>query len=64
VNFAIILDTTRLNGTGTVKDNYFDLAGVGSSNGGGGNWSFIGDYNGGNGGPHQAPSPSPVTRTW
>jgi len=52
VNFAIIVDTTRLITSASIKDNYFDPTNIGSANGGGGNWSFIGDYSGGNGGPY------------
>lgn len=52
VNFAIILDRSRLIGTGTIQNNYFDVTNIGSANGGGGNWSFVGNYNGSNGGPY------------
>ena len=53
VNYGIILDTTRLIGTGTVQDNYFDSTNIGSSNGGGGWWEYVGNsYNGSNGGPY------------
>jgi hypothetical protein len=52
VNFAIILDTKRLIGTGEVKANYLDLSGIGTSNGGGGNWALIGAYNGSQDGPY------------
>ena len=52
VNYAIILDTTRLIGTATIENNYFDTSGIGSANGGGGNWDFVGVYNGSNDGPY------------
>ena len=52
VNYGIILDTTRLIGTATIENNYFDTSGIGSANGGGGNWDFVGDYNAGNDGPY------------
>lgn len=42
VNFPIIIDTTWLNGSAMVNDNYFDLTGVHIS---GGNWLFAGQYN-------------------
>lgn len=52
INYGIIIDTTRLIETATIKDNYFDLSGIGSSNGGGGAAWYVGDYSGGNGGQH------------
>ena len=52
VNFAIIVDTTRLITSASLKDNYFDPTNIGSANGGGGDWSFIGNYNGASGGPY------------
>jgi hypothetical protein len=52
VNYAIIVDTTRLIGSATLSQNYFDLSGIGSANGGGGNWSYTGNYNGASGGPY------------
>ena len=52
VNYAIILDTTRLIGTATIENNYFDTSGIGGANGGGGNWDFVGVYNGSNDGPY------------
>jgi hypothetical protein len=52
VNFAIILDQTRLIGAATIQSNYFDTTNIGSANGGGGNWEFVGNYNGANGGPY------------
>jgi hypothetical protein len=53
VNFAIILDTSRLIGTGSIQNNCFDTTNIGSANGGGGNWSFVGNYNGPSGGPYK-----------
>jgi hypothetical protein len=52
VNYAIIAGTSRLIGTATIENNYFDLSGIGTANGGGGNWDFVGNYDGGNGGPY------------
>jgi hypothetical protein len=51
VNYGIILDTTRLIGTATAQNNYFDTSGIGSSPYGG-SWKFVGSYNGSNGGPY------------
>jgi len=51
VNYAVIIDTTRLIGSAILKNNYFDLTGIGQAPYGGAAW-FIGDYSGGNGGPY------------
>jgi hypothetical protein len=52
VNYGIIVDTTRVIGSATIQNNYFDTTNIGSRNGGGGNWEFVGDYNAGKGGPY------------
>jgi Bacterial Ig-like domain/Bacterial Ig domain len=52
VNYGIIVDTTRVIGSATIQNNYFDTTNIGSRNGGGGSWEFVGDYNAGNGGPY------------
>jgi hypothetical protein len=49
VNFALILDRTRLIGSGTVKDNYLDLTGIENA------WYIGLQYNGSNGGPYSGP---------
>ncbi|WP_312012743.1 Ig-like domain-containing protein [Bradyrhizobium sp. SBR1B] len=52
VNYGIILDTSRLIGTATIQNNYFDTTNIGSANGGGGSWEYVGNYNGSSGGPY------------
>lgn len=52
VNYAIILDTSRLIRTGTIENNYFDPTGIGWYPGYGGNWAEVGNYNKSNGGPY------------
>jgi len=52
VNYGIILDTSRLIGTATIQNNYFDTTNIGSANGGGGGWEYVGNYNGSSGGPY------------
>ena len=52
VNYAIIMDTSRLMGTGTIEKNYFDPSGIGWYPGYGGSWAYVGNYNGSTGGPH------------
>lgn len=52
VNYAIILDTARLIGTGTIANNYFDTTNIGSANGGGGGYEYVGAYNGSSDGPY------------
>jgi hypothetical protein len=52
VNYGIIVDTTRVIGSATIQNNYFDTTNIGSRNGGGGSWEFVGDYSAGNGGPY------------
>ncbi|WP_439360873.1 right-handed parallel beta-helix repeat-containing protein [Bradyrhizobium sp. DASA03007] len=53
VNYGIILDTTRLIGSATIRNNSFDTTNIGSANGGGGGWQYVGNYNGANGGPYR-----------
>lgn len=52
VNYGIILDTSRLIGTASIQNNYFDTTNIGSANGGGGGWEYVGNYNGSSGGPY------------
>lgn len=51
VNYAIIMDTSRLMGTGTIANNYFDPTGIGTP-GYGGSWDYVGNYDDANGGPY------------
>jgi hypothetical protein len=52
VNYAIIMDTSRLIGTGAIENNYFDPTGIGWYPGYGGNWDYVGNGNGSTGGPY------------
>lgn len=52
VNYAIIIDTSRLIGGATIANNFFDPSGIGTRSLGGGNWVFVGNYNDNRGGPY------------